>query len=336
MYLRLASPVLAVLFAFAVTSAARGATTCRPPDPCSGPGCAAVSVERPGETSDLATSRRFLIDYPCDLKRGEKVVFILNLHGSGSDGPRQRLYFPAVDLKEKYRLVVATPTAATLTMVGGAEGAGPTWLAEADEAHLRNIAEQVFTRFGRQNIRAFWLASHGLDGFVSDPLICNGYFKDKVDGWLSLSAGRIGQVAVAPGAYGPPRPHGAQPPPAPGGLRPGAPALPSCPISHIFVAGEREIANLPDTSPLAERLNCRLRVRQDDVVDDQPGKVGTDQQGDPAWGGPARPGTARVFVYPGCRGGRIVADVIRLDKGHSEGLEPRVTEALIRLMTGSL
>jgi hypothetical protein len=28
-----------------------------------------------------------------------------------------------------------------------------------------------------------------------------------------------------------------------------------------------------------------------------------------------------------------VADVMRLDKGHTEGLEPRVTEELVRLMT---
>jgi hypothetical protein len=46
----------------------------------------------------------------------------------------------------------------------------------------------------------------------------------------------------------------------------------------------------------------------------------------------ARSGRAEVFVYPKCTGGRLVADVLRLDKGHSEGLEPRVTESLIRMM----
>jgi hypothetical protein len=39
-----------------------------------------------------------------------------------------------------------------------------------------------------------------------------------------------------------------------------------------------------------------------------------------------------VFLYPGCRGGRTVADVVRLDKGHTEGLEPQVTQKLIQLM----
>jgi hypothetical protein len=38
-----------------------------------------------------------------------------------------------------------------------------------------------------------------------------------------------------------------------------------------------------------------------------------------------------MYVYPGCAGGRVVADVLRLDKGHTEGLEPRVTEALLRM-----
>jgi len=39
-----------------------------------------------------------------------------------------------------------------------------------------------------------------------------------------------------------------------------------------------------------------------------------------------------VYVYPGGRDGRVIADVVRLDKGHTEGLEPRVTEELIKLM----
>ena len=49
----------------------------------------------------------------------------------------------------------------------------------------------------------------------------------------------------------------------------------------------------------------------------------------------ARPGKAEVFVYPGCKDGRLVADVVRLDKGHTEGLEPKVTEALIRMMVSA-
>jgi hypothetical protein len=39
-----------------------------------------------------------------------------------------------------------------------------------------------------------------------------------------------------------------------------------------------------------------------------------------------------VYVFPDCDDGRVVADVVRLDKGHTEGLEPNVTEAIVRLM----
>ena len=44
------------------------------------------------------------------------------------------------------------------------------------------------------------------------------------------------------------------------------------------------------------------------------------------------PGKAQVLAYPGCKDGRIVADVVRIDKGHTEGLEPNVTEELVKLM----
>jgi hypothetical protein len=28
----------------------------------------------------------------------------------------------------------------------------------------------------------------------------------------------------------------------------------------------------------------------------------------------------------------VIADVVRLDKGHTEGLEPKITETLVKLM----
>jgi hypothetical protein len=50
------------------------------------------------------------------------------------------------------------------------------------------------------------------------------------------------------------------------------------------------------------------------------------------WGLKPRPGTAQMFVYPSCADGRVVADVVRMDKGHTEGLEPKVTEEIVKLM----
>ena len=49
---------------------------------------------------------------PCDLEEGrEGQPWSLSLHGAGSIGNWQRHYFPAIDYKEKYRLVIITPTA---------------------------------------------------------------------------------------------------------------------------------------------------------------------------------------------------------------------------------
>ena len=43
-------------------------------------------------------------------------------------------------------------------------------------------------------------------------------------------------------------------------------------------------------------------------------------------------GKAEEFDFTGCKDGRVVADVMRMDKGHTEGLEPNVTERLVKLM----
>ena len=48
-----------------------------------------------------------------------------------------------------------------------------------------------------------------------------------------------------------------------------------------------------------------------------------------------RPGTAQVYLYPKARDGRLIADVVRLDKGHTEGLEPRITEELIKMVVAA-
>jgi hypothetical protein len=42
-----------------------------------------------------------------------------------------------------------------------------------------------------------------------------------------------------------------------------------------------------------------------------------------------------MWVYPNAKDGRVIADVVRLDKGHTEGLEPKVTEELIKLIVSA-
>ncbi|XOV90620.1 MAG: alpha/beta fold hydrolase [Pseudomonadota bacterium] len=302
-----------------------------PPVHCKDGDCAA-KLGNLGNATDKKTGRSFFLDYPCDLKQGEDVVFILNIHGAGSIANWQRHYFPAMDYKEKYRLVVATPTAAG----SGSMGSGPgirMWMPQLDDAHLQDITNEVIAAFGKENIRSFWLAGHSQGGATSHRIVCTPFFRDKVDGLLSLSGGRIGRADIV-AAFGPPAPDGT--PPAPRERRWPDQPLPDCDFSHIYTTGEYEIVGLPDESPWAKRYSCDARVREADIIDDQPGWVeDSNRKGYKVWGMSARPGVAEVFNYPNCRDGRVVADVVRMDKGHTEGLEPKVTERILQLMTSA-
>ena len=294
-----------------------------------GPNFAGAVITNGGSVVESKTGRTYFLDYPCDLKPGEKVTFILSLHGGGSYGNWQRHYFPLVDYVTKYRLVVATPFSPRRV-----------WSAE-DDAYLQNIVSSVIDQIGRDNVTAFWLVGHSQGGATSSRLVCTDFFKTKVDGFLSLSGGRIGGAAPRAANAGPPggvaaagRGPGAAVPPAAGrgGL---TPPDTSCDFSHIYTTGEHEIASLPAASTRAEKYGCGAQTRRAQVVDTKPGQVydrGRQNPGTKQWGLLPRPGKADVFTYPNCQDGRVVADVVRLDKGHTEGLEPAVTEELVKLL----
>ena len=278
---------------------------------------------------DTAGGRKWTLDEPADLGVDEPVTFILNLHGGGSVGAWQRAYFPASDLVDRYRLVVAAPSAATRAPIR-------YWSADAADAHLRAVAEQVFDRYGRDRIASFWLAGHSQGGMTSHRLLNDPWWRDRVDGFLSLSGGRFGPVEVPESFFAPHRAAGYQlPANFRTAARPGATVPDGLDISFIFTTGEHEAMGVPDTSILAERYGAGPRERRDDVVDDQPGKIHDTRYGDrstPAWGMLPGPGRAEVYAYPDAANGRLVADVVRINKGHTEGLEPNVTEALVRMM----
>jgi hypothetical protein len=273
--------------------------------------CDAAARTFLGAATESKSGRKFYLDYACDLKPGEKVAFILNLHGAGSIGNWQRSYFPAVDLKEKYRLVVATPTALT-------DQPTRRWMPDADDAYLHGITDQVIAEFGRENIETFWLVGHSQGGITSRRIVCSDYFKDKVDGFVSLSGGRVG---ATPGAST------------------NTTVIPTsaltCDFSHIFAIGELEAssATATDESQWAQKHGCGKRVRRSDVVDTTRGYVtATDQSRGPSWGTTARPGTAQVYEFENCQDDRIVVDVVRMNKGHTEGLEPKITEEIVKRM----
>jgi len=113
---------------------------------------------------------------------------------------------------------------------------------------------------------------------------------------------------------------------------------PTCDFSFIYTTGEHEIASLPETSPWADKYGAGPRVRSPDIVDTEAGQIydtTREAYSTPGWGLKPGPGTAQMWTYPGARDGRVIADVVRLNKGHTEGLEPRVTEALVKLMVSA-
>lgn len=314
--------------------------SCQTPPPlhCPDANCPGPMVIEQGAAVEPKTGRKFFLDYPCDLKRGEKVTFILSLHGAGSYGNWQRHYFPIVDYKDKYRLVIATPNSPT-----------HVW-SETDDAYLENIVNLVFEQVGQKNVKAFWLVGHSQGGMTSNRLVRTDFFKGKVDGWLSLSGGRLGPTPPIPASFfagarggtatSATAPASGAPPAPPAGFAAATAALrepPATDFSFIFETGEHELGDqpIPDASTWATKYGCGARVRMADVVDTKPGYVYDSTRQNPgsdAWGHLPRPGTAEVFEYPHCKDGRVVADVVRLGKGHTEGLEPQVTEHLVKLM----
>ena len=312
---------------------------------CPDKDCPSDRVINQGPVVEMKTRRTYFLDYPCDLKPDEKVTFILSLHGAGSYGNWQRNYFPIMDYVDKYRLVIATPNSPVRV-----------WSA-ADDEYLQNIVNLVVEQIGKQNIKAFWLVGHSQGGMTSNRIIRTDFFKDKVDGWLSLSGGRLGGNPGRAASFGAPRPAtanavsaaaGAAPATATASAIPGATPgltaamaalreLPSSDFSFIFETGQREMDDkgLPEKSEWAAKYSCAPQSKPQEVADTRAGYVydSTRQNPpNPAWGLLPAPGKAQVSVYPNCRDGRVVADVVRLDKGHTEGLEPNITEELIKLM----
>lgn len=298
---------------------------------CPDKDCPAQTIAQRGNQTDILTGRNYFLDYPCDLKAGEDVIFVLNLHGGGSIGNWQRHYFPIMDLKDRYRLIVATPS-----------GIVRAWVPENDDEHLKNIVNYVYSKFSGVNLRGFWLAGHSQGGQTSNRLINDGFFRERLTGWVSIAGGRLGsergeiRAEIPRSVPRPPAPDGAGPP----RLVAHAENLPAYTFSHIYTSGEHEIPveknlKLPADSAWAEKLGCSTRERLADVVDSKSGYVyDTREQPDrnPIWGLDPAPGTAEVYVFPNCDEGRVVADIVRLGKGHTEGLEPNVTEQIVKLM----
>ncbi len=296
---------------------------------CPDSDCQAATVINQGDTVEPQTRRTFFLDCPADYKPGDKVILVLSLHGAGSYANWQRNYFPLMDYKDRYHLVIATPSSPYHFWEPG------------DDAYLANIIDLLAGSVGKQNVTALWLVGHSQGGMTSNRIICSDYFKDKIDVRISLSGGRIGPTTPAGKGFGggyPPVYLSGQPtPPQPAFRFPAqsgsGPPGGACNYSFIFSNGENE--SIPAaTSPLADKFGCAPRVQLDDVIDPKAGYVWDSTRQDPGtdgWGHYPKSGRALVYQFPGCKDGRVVADVVRLQKGHTEGYEPNVTEAIIKL-----
>ena len=100
-------------------------------------------------------------------------------------------------------------------------------------------------------------------------------------------------------------------------------------------AGAKWMTKVPATSEWAAKYSCGAQPTPREIVDTKAGYVYDStrlNQLRPGWGLLPAAGKAQVYLYPDCKDGRVVADVVRLDKGHTEGLEPKVTEELVKLM----
>jgi hypothetical protein len=173
---------------------------------------------------------------------------------------------------------------------------------------------------------------------TSNRLLGTEFFNQRVDGWLSLSGGRIGPAEHSD-TFLPPNRFTVGPDGKPA-ERPRIPPSPTpdVDISFIYATGEHEIKALPETSPWAQKYGAGPRERRADIVDTEPGGIyDTTTQGNSTkgWGFEPKPGTAQVYVYPNARDGKVIADVVRLDKGHTEGLEPNVTDELLKLLVSA-
>lgn len=82
------------------------------------------------------------------------------VHAGRSNTAYQHAYFPAWELKEKHRMVVATPYSPAAV-----------WRHE-DDQYLQNIVASANDAVGNNKIRSFWLAGHSQGGaLVIPPLI---------------------------------------------------------------------------------------------------------------------------------------------------------------------
>jgi pimeloyl-ACP methyl ester carboxylesterase len=275
---------------------------CNNPDlDCGGIECP-TSYARGPLTLPGFENQAFIVDYPCDLREREKVTFVLNVHGGGSFANWQRHYFPAKDFVEEHRLIVLQPQALP-------QPSSTRWLNDgSDDAYIKGLIAFVDEKFGSKvEIDRFWVVGHSNGGLYGKVIACWPELADRITGHVNLSG-----TSTTFDGFGV-----------------------ACDINFLFSRGEDEATLVaPDPNPVAERMGCDAREGPEAIVDTEAGQL-YDNSGRvdrPGWGGMPGPGTTEFFEYPSCDAGLVVADYVRLEKGHTEGYEPNVTAHILEQM----
>jgi len=149
--------------------------------------CSDRLVIQGGTAIEPKTGKEFFLDYPCGLKKGDKVTFILSLHGFGSYGNWMRHYFPMMDYKDKYHWSSRRRTPPHLR---------PS-LGSVDDAYLQNIVDLIYDQVGKENVKAFWLVGHSQGGMTSNRLVRTPYSVKRWMAWLVCRAVAWARIPVA-------------------------------------------------------------------------------------------------------------------------------------------
>jgi hypothetical protein len=137
-----------------------------------------------GLTATNATigGRDVHVAYPCGKHEGAPVTFVLNLHGTM---PTEELklyqvaYFSINTLVDSHNIVTVAPKSVVSQWGNGDNG--------ADEPHLMQVIDWVYTTFAKFDIRGMWVGGHSWGALYTSTFACKAELADKVKGTILMS-----------------------------------------------------------------------------------------------------------------------------------------------------
>jgi hypothetical protein len=153
-----------------------------------------TGIPGPGSPNVKIGGKDVILSYPCGLKEGAHVTFILNLHGTMPDETLktyQHGYFSAHKLVNSHNLIVATPKSESPVGQWGNMDGG------VDVPHLYEVVKWVYDKFSKFQIAGMWIGGHSWGSMFAKQFVCDAMFKDKVRGVIGMSGGPTGVAGCA-------------------------------------------------------------------------------------------------------------------------------------------